>query len=107
VITTYTDREAFEVWAMHEGSDLAQDPNGNYTNYGTQGAWCGWRAHRDHIAGLASNKTPAELRHLQKQRAYQIDPECWQSYSGKPKDFKQRIDKRRNAALKQAEKEIR
>ena len=34
-----------------------------------------------------------------KQRAYALDPECWVSYSGKDKAFKQAMDKRRTTAL--------
>ncbi len=34
-----------------------------------------------------------------KERAHRIDPECWISYSGKPKEFKQQMDARRLAAL--------
>jgi hypothetical protein len=37
-----------------------------------------------------------------KERAHSIDPECWVSYSGKPKHVKQAMDVRRLAALKQA-----
>jgi len=40
-----------------------------------------------------------------KDRAYEIDPECWISYSGKEKKFKQLMDKRRNEALLKARKE--
>lgn len=39
-------------------------------------------------------------------RAYEIDPECWISYSGQPKKFKQAIDIRRTAAIAQAKKEL-
>jgi len=42
-----------------------------------------------------------------KQRAYKIDPECWVSYSGKPKSFKRYMDGRRTEALRKAEKEFR
>lgn len=41
-----------------------------------------------------------------KARAYVLDPECWVSYSGKPKHFKQVMDLRRTAALKNAKKEV-
>lgn len=37
-----------------------------------------------------------------KQIAYQLDPECWVSYSGKPKEFKQAMESRRVTALKAA-----
>jgi hypothetical protein len=36
--------------------------------------------------------------------AYRIDPECWISYSGKPRSFKGLMDSRRNASLKIAER---
>ena len=35
-------------------------------------------------------------------RVHQIDPECWISYSGKPKEFKQAMDVRRLAAIKKS-----
>lgn len=41
-----------------------------------------------------------------KQRAYGIDPSCWGSYSGSPKETKQAMDRRRTAALKQAAWEL-
>jgi hypothetical protein len=37
-----------------------------------------------------------------KQAAYQLDPECWVSYSGKPKKFKSYMETRRIASLKKA-----
>lgn len=37
-----------------------------------------------------------------KQIAYKIDPECWVSYSGKARAFKQQMDVRRTAALDKA-----
>ena len=37
-----------------------------------------------------------------KEIAYEIDPECWVSYSGKPKAYKSAMDARRTAALRQA-----
>jgi hypothetical protein len=40
--------------------------------------------------------------HRVKLVAYTIDPECWISYSGQPKQFKRAMDARRNAALRQA-----
>ena len=40
-----------------------------------------------------------------KERAYQIDPECWISYSGKPKKFKRDMDHRRVASLEKAREE--
>lgn len=41
-----------------------------------------------------------------KEQAYAIDPECWVSYSGKPKEFKQRMEVRRVKSLTDAQKEI-
>jgi len=35
--------------------------------------------------------------------AYEIDPACWKSYSGKPVEIKRALDVRRTAALRQAE----
>lgn len=40
-----------------------------------------------------------------KQIAYKIDPDCWVSYSGQPKEYKQRMDIRRLASLKKAQSE--
>jgi hypothetical protein len=37
-----------------------------------------------------------------KERAHRIDPECWVSYSGKPKHVKQAMDVRRLVALKKS-----
>jgi hypothetical protein len=37
-----------------------------------------------------------------KQVAYKLDPECWVSYSGKPKNFKSYMETRRVASLKKA-----
>lgn len=37
-----------------------------------------------------------------KERAYLLDPECWVSYSGKPRVFKRAMDLRRTASLKAA-----
>lgn len=42
-----------------------------------------------------------------KARAYRIDPECWVSYSGQPKEYKQMMEIRRNRALQRADDEIR
>ena len=42
----------------------------------------------------------------QKERARQIDPACWFSYSGKPRGFKASMDARRTAALRQAVAEL-
>lgn len=39
-----------------------------------------------------------------KEIAYQLDAECWVSYSGKPKKFKQAMEARRIKSLEQAEK---
>lgn len=41
-----------------------------------------------------------------KQIAYQLDPDCWVSYSGQPKAYKQRMDIRRLHALKKAQQEF-
>jgi len=41
-----------------------------------------------------------------KDRAYKIDPEAWQSYSGKSKPEKQYIDGRRNLSLAAAARQI-
>lgn len=38
-----------------------------------------------------------------KELAYTIDPECWVSYSGKPREFKSYMDVRRTASLQKAE----
>lgn len=40
-----------------------------------------------------------------KQIAYKLDPECWASYSGKPKPYKQMMDIRRTASLQTAQAE--
>lgn len=37
-----------------------------------------------------------------KELAHRIDPDCWVSYSGKDKKFKQSMDARRSAALRAA-----
>lgn len=39
-----------------------------------------------------------------KERAYKLDPECWTSYSGKPREFKRYIDHRRADSLRRAER---
>lgn len=39
-----------------------------------------------------------------KQAAYALDPECWVSYSGKPKEHKQWMDSRRTASLEAAQR---
>jgi hypothetical protein len=41
-----------------------------------------------------------------KQRAYEIDPECWISYSGRSKAFKRQMDARRTASLEKAAEEL-
>ena len=41
-----------------------------------------------------------------KQLAYTLDPECWVSYSGKPRAFKQVIEQRRVAALAKARNQL-
>lgn len=40
-----------------------------------------------------------------KERAYAADPECWISYSGKPKSFKQIMEARRTASLRAAQQQ--
>ena len=47
-------------------------------------------------------ETEEERRARVKALAHTLDPECWVSYSGKPKQFKQAMDIRRNAALAKA-----
>lgn len=47
-----------------------------------------------------------ERRAAVKALAYTIDPECWVSYSGKPKPFKVAMDIRRTAALNEADARI-
>lgn len=47
-----------------------------------------------------------ETRERIKKRAYELDPECWISYSGKDRTFKRYMDKRRTEALKSATKEV-
>lgn len=37
-----------------------------------------------------------------KRIAYVMDPECWVSYTGKPREFKQRMELRRQASLTRA-----
>jgi hypothetical protein len=41
-----------------------------------------------------------------KARAYELDPECWESYSGKPIKFKRSMEVRRVSSLLKADKEI-
>jgi hypothetical protein len=41
-----------------------------------------------------------------KELAYTIDPPCWESYSGKGRNFKAAMDNRRNKALALAQEEI-
>lgn len=43
-----------------------------------------------------------EVREL----AYQLDSECWKSYSGKSKQVKRCVEARRKKALEQAQKNI-
>ncbi len=42
-----------------------------------------------------------------KDRAYTIDPACWLSYSGRPKNIKRYMDSRREAALILAQTQMR
>ena len=37
-----------------------------------------------------------------KEKAYKIDPDCWESYSGKPKEVKREMDWRRQSCLEEA-----
>lgn len=41
-----------------------------------------------------------------KELAYSLDPECWISYSGKPKEFKQRMEIRRATSMHKASEAI-
>lgn len=41
-----------------------------------------------------------------KERAYKLDPLCWESYSGKPKHLKQYMDSRRTASIAAAQSEL-
>lgn len=50
---------------------------------------------------------PSNDRHAVKQRAYQIDPACWVSYSGQPVALKRAMDKRRTNALENARLQLR
>ncbi|WP_186214549.1 hypothetical protein [Burkholderia gladioli] len=45
---------------------------------------------------------PQEVKEL----AYKLDPECWVSYSGRPRKFKAYMDSRRTASLEEAERRI-
>lgn len=51
---------------------------------------------------LPKEPTRSEIMEL----AYKLDPECWISYSGKPKQFKQYIEIRRTAAIAEARKQL-
>lgn len=46
----------------------------------------------------SENPWPQEI----KEAAYKLDPECWVSYSGKPRDFKRGMEVRRKASLEAA-----
>ena len=54
----------------------------------------GWRA----LTPSTENGYSDEV----KQAAYKLDPECWVSYSGKPKKFKSYMETRRVASLNKA-----
>jgi hypothetical protein len=41
--------------------------------------------------------------HRLKEIAYKLDPECWVSYSGKPRSFKSHMDSRRTRSLRAAQ----
>ena len=42
-----------------------------------------------------------------KEAAYRLDPECWVSYSGQPKNHKQHMDARRTRSLERAMQDYR
>lgn len=75
--------------------------------------WCAENAHMlEHIDPLDIVEAWEEYRtrphqpqwpQTVKDEAYKLDPECWVSYSGKPRDFKRAMDVRRLAALRKAE----
>lgn len=44
--------------------------------------------------------------HEEKALAYNLDPDCWISYSGKNREFKRAMDKRRLASLRKAVDEL-
>lgn len=48
---------------------------------------------------LSTPKWSNEVKDL----AYTLDPECWVSYSGKPKQFKRAMERRRLASLYSAD----
>ena len=54
--------------------------------------------------GTSQDEGAAPDRAAIMQAAYKIDPECWISYSGKEKKFKQAMDRRRTAAIAEATK---
>lgn len=76
-----------------------------------------WRAHGEQsgmrypeasdLDGGESDQQESRWPQRVKERAYKIDPECWESYSGKPKPFKQAMEQRRQASLLKAEKQVR
>ena len=47
----------------------------------------------------------AEFIQEVKEAAYKLDPECWVSYSGKPKVFKRAMEVRRVDSLTKAQNE--
>jgi hypothetical protein len=51
---------------------------------------------------LDIGETSDQTRHRILERARLLDPDCWASYSGKPKAFKQEMDFRRTNAMAQA-----
>lgn len=53
-------------------------------------------------SGGPPNPWPEEVKEL----AYQLDPECWISYRGKPRDFKRSMEVRRKASLERAREEL-
>lgn len=57
-----------------------------------------------HNATIPRDDDASDERYPQhvKEDAYRLDPECWVSYSGKPKAFKQSMEVRRVASLEKA-----
>ena len=52
------------------------------------------------------SEIPQEYREEVKRVAYTIDPGCWESYSGQPKEVKRSIDHCRSAALDKAARQF-
>jgi hypothetical protein len=49
----------------------------------------------DNMIGQSEEMWPQRVKEM----AYSLDPECWISYSGKPKRFKQYMEGRRLSSL--------